>query len=305
VPVLVSRVGPPPGPVAPPAVSASAQPSPSALYRQPLELTVDLPPDLSAGKQSYGVLGNAQYMVVRPVPGKFAGHGDVLVYDPGALDTAPFLAGANVRVSGHAAYHVTSFAGDRLGGEAVGWPDPSGAWVVVTGAQSLNGLLALAEYVQVGARTQVIAPYRLAYLPPGARPTAAQVRNGDPSLTNSVVSFGGPGTSTLDELLFGSENGDLVIKAVNRSEGIDSYQQGVQPDLTIAGHNSWWYTDREPGPLVIRQNGAALFVNAGNCQMQLYVTDVNKYPLEELKRIVEGASFRDCTKGSTWVPPLG
>jgi hypothetical protein len=79
----------------------------------------------------------------------------------------------------------------------------------------------------------------------------------------------------------------------------------VQPDLRIAGHDSWWYTDREPGPLVIRQNGAALFVNAGNCQMQLYVTDVNTYPLEELKRIVEGASFRDCTDGATWVPPLG
>jgi hypothetical protein len=75
--------------------------------------------------------------------------------------------------------------------------------------------------------------------------------------------------------------------------------------LKIAGHDSCWYTDRQPGPLVIRQNGAALFVNAGNCQMRIAVNDVRQYPFNELKRMVEGATFRDCTIGSTWVPPLG
>jgi hypothetical protein len=130
----------------------------------------------------------------------------------------------------------------------MGWPDPSGAWVVVSGANSLNALLALAEYVRVGVPGQVVTPYRLGYLPPGARPTAAQVRNIDPSLTNSVLLFGGRGTSTLNEILGGGVDGDLVIQTVNRSEGVDSYPKDVPPTMTIAGHDSWWYTRSVTAP---------------------------------------------------------
>jgi hypothetical protein len=50
---------------------------------------------------------------------------------------------------------------------------------------------------------------------------------------------------------------------------------------------------------VIRQNGAALFVNAGSCQLRITVNDVRQYPFNDLTRIVEGATFRDCTNGST------
>ncbi len=279
-------------------------PSPTPAYRATLDLTVDLQPGQAAGKMVYGVFGHMQFIMVRPVPGKVGTFGTVLVYDPGALDTTPFLHGDKVQVKGHVAYHTTAFPEGSSLVEAVGWPDPSGAWIVVTDSASLNGMLALGENVRLGVPGRVVTPYHLSYVPPGAEVTAAQIRYGDPTLTDSELAFGGTPPTSLTGGLVLQMTPDIAIQTVNRTDGIDSYQKGAPAPLKIAGHDAWWYTDREPGPLVITQNHAALFVNAGNCQMQI-TADVTKYPFDELKRIVEGATFRDCTKGSTWVPPLG
>jgi hypothetical protein len=317
LPVVISRAGHP-GNVTP-AVSPSVR-APTPAYRQPLGLTVDLLPGQSAGKMEYGLYGHVQFITVRPA-GKVTNYGDVLVYDPGSLDPVPFLAGEKVQVRGHVAYHTTTFpigppgfgrppnrqpaTGGPVTAEAVGWPDSSGAWVVVTGANSLNGLLALAENVRLGVPGRVVAPYHLSYLPRGAQLTSAQIRNGDPTLTDSALAFGGETPATWLESQLGWMNAPLTIRTVNRTDVVDSYQKDTPSTLKIAGHDSWWYTDREPGPLVIEQNGAALFVNAGNCQMRIMVTDVRQYPFDDLKHMVEGATFQDCTNGSTWVPPLG
>jgi hypothetical protein len=299
-------------------VAPAASIAPTTAYRQPLALTVDLLPGQSAAKMIYGVYGHVQFITVRPA-GNVATYGDVLVHDPGTLDTAPFLAGDKVQVHGHVAYHTTAFPVGPPGygrppgsppptglltDEAVGWPDPSGAWVVVTGGHSLNGLLALAENVRLGVPGRVVTPYHLGYLPPGTQVTSAQVRYGDSTLTDSVLAFGGEPPATFMESNLGWLKAPLSIQTVNRSEGVDSYQKDTPSTLKIAGHDSWWYTDREPGPLLIPQNGAALFVNAGNCQMRISVTDVRQYTFNELKRIVEGATFKDCTDGTTWVTPI-
>src|SRR6185437_5424454 len=204
VPVLISRTtGTSHG-----APAASKAPTPA--YRQPLELTVDLLPGQSAAKMVYGVYGHVQFITARPA-GTVTSFGDVLVYDPGTLDTKPFLAGDKVQVRGHVAYHTTTFPVGPPGygrlptsppptgpvtDEAVGWPDASGAWVVVTGALNLNGLLALAENVRLGVSSRVVAPFHLSYLPPGAQVNSAWIRNGDPTLTESVLAIGGEPPAT-------------------------------------------------------------------------------------------------------------
>jgi hypothetical protein len=313
VPVLTSRA------TGPNHVAPAASTAPTPRYREPLELTVDLQPGQSAAKMIYGIYGHVQFVTVRPA-GSVTVYGDVLVFDPGTVDTAPFLAGDKVQVHGHVAYHTKRFVigppgyggpptspppTDPVTDEAVGWPDPSGAWIVVTGSQNLNGLLALAGIVRLGVPGQVVTPYHLSYLPPGAHVTGAQVRYGDRTLTDSVLAFGDKPPATWLESQLGWMGAPLSIQTINRTQVIDSYQKDTPSTLKIAGHDSWWYTRSKPGPMAVRPNGAILVVNAGNCQMQLSVGDVRQYPFDELKRIVEGATFKDCTDGSTWVPPLG
>ena len=50
--------------------------------------------------------------------------------------------------------------------------------------------------------------------------------------------------------------------------------------------------------------GAILVVNTDRCQMHLTVLDRVRFPYETLKRMVEGAEFRDCTKAETWTAPV-
>jgi hypothetical protein len=47
-----------------------------------------------------------------------------------------------------------------------------------------------------------------------------------------------------------------------------------------------------------------LVVTAGTCVAQITTTDRTRISYEELKRMVEAATFADCTNPRTWTPPL-
>jgi hypothetical protein len=173
----------------------------------------------------------------------------------------------------------------------------------VSGASTLAGLLGLAENVRLGVPSQVVAPYHLSYLPRGIHVMFAQTRNTDPAATESDLTFDGVPPYYREDWP-GYIKPSFLIKTVNRTPAVDAYQKGQPPTLKIAGHDAWWYTDSQPGPFSIWKGSAHLFVNVGNCQMHMQVADVRVFPLDELKRTVEGATFKDCTNGSTWVPPF-
>ena len=309
VPVVVSRVGHP-GHVAP---AVSPAPVDGGL----LKLTLDLMPGQSAAKVAYGRYGHTQYMSVRP-HGTFTSSGEVYAEDPGTYDPKYFLAADKVQVHGHIAYYNEFMAHDNPAGlhydylsnppllspvfhGAVGWPDPSGTWIIVNGGKNLADLLALAENVRLGVPSRVVAPVHLGYLPRGAQLTFAQTRNGE---RESDLAFSGEPLSPLARAA-GWVNPPLLIKTVNRTADVDAHQKGTPPALTIAGHDSWWYTYHPAGPFAFYgKDSGALFVNAGNCQLQILVAHVNKFPFDELKRIVEGATFTDCSDVSTWGPPF-
>jgi hypothetical protein len=311
VPLVVSRVAHP-GHVAP-AVS------PLPPQRLSLRLAVDLQPGQSAAMVAYGVYFGVQYLTVRP-QGSFPYSGSVIVYDPTARNTDFLRDGEKVKVRGHVAYYnrqryvevPANYEFDVIGGAPqpevipgiVSWQDPSGAWVIVAGAGSLGGLLGLAEQVRLGVGRPVVAPYRLGYLPRGARLLFGQTRNADPSATESDLSFDGVPQVYPDDWP-GYIKPPLLVKTVNRTPAVDARQKGQPPTLKIAGHDAWWYTDSQPGPFSIWKGSGLLFVNVGNCQMQVTVDSLTRFPLGEIKHMVESAKFKDCTKPSTWVPPLG
>jgi hypothetical protein len=246
--------------------------------------------------------------------------GTVIVYDPGAQLTDSLLTGDPVKVGGHVAYYnkltyiqlpsnrlfdvhsgVVSDPAPLVG--SVSWLDPSGVGVVVSGASTLDGLLALAENVRLGASGQIVTPFRLGYLPHGARLTFAQTRNGDPSATESDLAFDGVPPLYPDDVP-GYIKPPLLIKTVNRTPAVDARQKGQPPTLKIAGHDAWWYTDSQPGPFSIWKGSGLLFVNVGKCQMQVTVAKLTQFPFGEVKHMVESARFKDCTKPSTWVKPF-
>jgi hypothetical protein len=268
-------------------------------------------PGQSAAKVAYGRYGHTQYISVRP-------HGEVYAEDPGTYDPKYFYAAEKVRVNGHVAYYNKFMGHDTpsaihydylsnpplllpLSHGAVGWPDPSGSWIIVTGGNSLADLLALAENVRLGVPSRVVAPVHLGSLPRGAQLTAARTRIGDRE-ADLVFSDEPLGPLARD---VGWSHPPLLVKTVNRTAEVDARQKGTPPTLTIAGHDSWWYTYQPASPFAFYgKDSGALFVNAGNCQLQILVAHVSTFPLDEVKRIAEGATFRDCTDVSTWGPPF-
>lgn len=297
-PVVIGHLGrPAPGT---PALAPSAP-----AYRQPMDMTVGLDPVRPEMRLEHGVWPHGQFIVVQSVPVAGVPVGDVLVYDPGALDTKPFLAGEKVQVRGHAAYYVRTFSGGTSGGDALGWPDPSGAWAVVAGRAGAGAdrLITLAEMVRLGVPGHAVTPYHLSYLPPGLEVTSVLVRDSARSQNLSVLALGGPSPTNLPEIRAATTRGAaLTIEADPRSAGAGPGRG--RANTQVAGHEARWYTAADPGELRLTGDRGALLVTIGTCDLRLFVDDVNKHPLEELKRIVEGASVRHCGDGATWVAPF-
>lgn len=303
--------------------------SPTRAYRQPLQLTVDLDPASAYFRLDYGTVGNVQHVTVRSRAGGSDWGAEVAVFDPGRFDASRFQHGEPVVVRGRKASYVTDFLLGRatqprtvpapgqsprmvmssdlpmqladVRTSAVGWQDPSGAWVIVYRSANRDNLLRVAEAVRLDTPGQVVAPYRLSYLPDDLPVTFALVRNHDPSLTNSVVAFGGTPTD-LAQAARGPDDASLTIQVLNRTEYVDSHTS-TPGQAQIAGHDSWYFTNSSSGWGVV-DGGAILAVNTDRCQLILSVRDRVRYPYETLKRIVEGADIRDCTNPTTWTTPL-
>jgi hypothetical protein len=75
------------------------------------------------------------------------------------------------------------------------------------------------------------------------------------------------------------------------------------PEVTIAGHDGWYNTEGTPGWQVAPNTGHLMFV-IDHCWVEVSSDDLTQLPYEELKRVVEGARFADCTQPNTWLAPL-
>jgi hypothetical protein len=288
----------------------------TAAHRGPFQLAVELVPDGGYYPQSYGIAGRTQHITARSFTGDSTdGGGDVAVHDPGTFDARALLRGERVTVAGHSAYYVTDLPlgkgtglikpGEPVRGPAVGWRDASGAWVVVYDSRTKAGLLRLAAVVRLGTPRDIQTPFHLGYLPNGLHGSYAKVRDYEPADADALFGLdsGGLPPDTVNAHWTSAPDLPLTIQVLPRSTYLDSHTETLGPATKIAGYDTWYVTRRDAG-YMIPAGGSALIVNVGHCQVDILVQDRGRIPFDELKRIVEGAQFADCTDPSTWTTPL-
>jgi hypothetical protein len=149
----------------------------------------------------------------------------------------------------------------------------------------------------------VRAPYQLSYVPHDLPGTYAMTSDYALDQMRSVVGLGGqpslkavaPPMETMGEL-------PLEIDVLPRSVNVDRDIPDLGAPTKIAGYDSWYLT--RTGTLIVPPGGSTLVVNVGRCRVTLTTKDRKQIPHEQLKRLVEGAKFTDCTDPQTWTPPL-
>jgi hypothetical protein len=289
-------------------------------HRGPLQMTVDLAPDRRYFTLVSGVVGSGiQHLSVRRTdPAPVTANAEVFVYDPGTFDPAPFRRGTPVTVAGHPAFAVDDRAVvkvPRVGtppegslvvhAPAVGWQDPSGAWVVVFGGfdGDRTPALTVAALVRLGPPRDVHVPYRLGYVPAGLPVNAAMTAMG---ARDAVVGFGAPtpGLPSAHSFMYGlALPAFLVVQADPHTPDLDRSFGGLGAPTPIAGLDTWYLTRSEPG-LTVLDGAGLLAVRTPHCLVQISVQDRRRVPYDALKRMVEGARFADCGNPATWTSPL-
>lgn len=298
-------------------------------YRAALALTVDLAADGPYVKLEYGAWGTTQVILARPANQNPGPGATIMVHDPGTFDAARFTHGERVTVQGHEAYFVPDYilgtelglppgtAGDRhvivgtsappgfteIPTPAVGWPDASGAWVVVLDGGDKAKLLHVAEAVRLGAPRMVPAPFRLGYVPAGL--PGAYIRARHVGMNNATLGLG-----TVDDMsnprsfVTVPKGIPLAVSAFAHGDYVDGHvaDLGAAP-TKVAGLDTWYLTASDRG-WGVADGAAVLVVNTPHCVVLIGVADRNRVPYPELKRIVEGADFRNCADERTWTAPL-
>ena len=304
-------------------------------YRQTGEYTVRVQPAPRYFVLQRQVEAAGQVVVIRSRnSGDRDWGGTVTVHDPGTYDPAWLRTGERITVDGHPAFYTLTVTSrptgpapeeaverarmlESEGVAVIGWPDPSGAWVTVTGGRTRADVQRLAESVELGAPRPITAPVQFSWVPGGLRlgfVSANDQPAGSPILDNGArVGFTAkplpaalePG-SALANLHSDMELTVLVLRRTDRSwtEMVDPPQPpgvaAVQPRWrTVAGHRTWYLP---PGSPHFAAGSAHLLIEDGECGIALSVDESVRISYDDLVRTVAGMPFADCTDPATWLP---
>lgn len=299
-------------------------------YRGALQATVDVDPN-----SGYTVLGrqfdrDSQLLTLRPPVG--VNDIGVMVFNPAAFDSAPVRRGEPVPVAGRSARYVNdldvskyvcsgttvvpaacqrSDAASLLRVPAIGWAEPTGAWVIVVSpwGSTRADLLAAAATVRLGPPRGIRVPYRLGYLPAGLTGISAMVTDSGPWQRGASLAFdpdpdapvGGPNLGVPDAL-----SGPVPALGISGSGATPYTTEKVGelgPPTKVAGLDTY-YADRNVGVWRLQTGSAVFVVVSGACQFHFAVRDHTQIPRSELVRMVENATFTDCNNPATWITPL-
>lgn len=293
---------------------------PMTFYREPFELTLGLAPDPVYFTMTHGTQGKTQFLVARTLGNpKDATGGTVEVHDPGTFDPTRLLRGERVTVHGHPAFYVENLeppapASSGPGGSpyrigaAVGWQDPSGAWVIVSDGSNRAEMLRLAESVRLTAPRTARAPVRFGWVPGDLPVTYTESRDVAANGVSADIGFGTPAGS-VDErsglffmIPFGTP---LSVTALPMDGIMTAWGQDYadRPMHTIGGHRTW-YIEGDGGNFSNR-DGSHLLIQAGSCGITISVEDRAKIPYQALVRMVENMTFGGCDDTSDWLPIIG
>ncbi|MEU4562675.1 hypothetical protein AB0F72_30220 [Actinoplanes sp. NPDC023936] len=237
----------------------------------------------------------------------------VLVFDPGAYDPAALRRGEPVTVGGRQAWYAPDLPVEEdmsldgrnapalTNGPALGWQEPSGAWVVlfrhsVTPAVRAD-LIEVARDLRVQDPPQPVrAPFRFGWLAPGLRVTGLQ-------LHDSALLSGKSAAVT-----YGYDSGpagdvSMTVFAVT-GEGDRDWEM-IRPALPapqrVGGHDAW-YVDRPNDALAPAEGGSIVVVDTGACHLQLSVADSTRIPEADAMRMAGELTVSDCGDLDTWLP---
>lgn len=320
-------------------VESAVPPAPP--HRDPLRLTVGVDPDAGYSVFRYWVNRDRQQVELRPATG--AEDATVVVHDPGTFDLDPeaWRRGMPVAVANREARYIpdldmgTTCSGSeqpvrsgqstgprgscavvsRVGGTPVRmpvivWAEPSGALVMVfiVPGSTPAALFPAAAAVRTRPSRDVVAPYRLGYLPSDLTWVYATMTDYGPRLANSLLAFdpdpaipvGGldKATGFVPEM-----TAALTIASTRRTPTVDDRVAELGRPVKVAGLDTY-YATTNVGAWRIAAGAAAFVVVTGECQFYFTVRDKNQIPRAELERMVENATFTDCANPATWTTPL-
>jgi len=268
---------------------------------------LDLAPGPAYFTMTHGTQGRTQFLVARPIgtPPDDSG-GTIEAHDPGTFDPTRLRTGERVTVHGHPAFYVENLdppapvtsegaavpgpraAQDRVGA-AVGWQDPSGAWVTVSDGASRAAMLRLAESVRLTSPRTARAPVRFGWVPGDLPVTYTESRDVAANGLSADVGFGtpaGPAAQGSGLSFMIPPRTPLSVSALPM-DGIMNAWGEDYADLsmrTIAGHRTW-YIDGAGGNFSNR-GGSHLLIEAGSCGITISVEDRARIPFPALARML-------------------
>ncbi|GAA0951456.1 hypothetical protein [Virgisporangium aurantiacum] len=310
-------------------------------YRSTLQVSVGVDPNSGYSVLKYWVNRDRQQFTLRPRVG--IRDATVLVHNPATFDSAPVRRGQPVTVAGHAARYVpdldlgttacwastpggvntdparkgregTCSVRNETGGPvrmpAIGWVEPSGAWVVVFVSETAGWfeLLAAASAVRVSPPRGLRLPYHLGHLPAGLSGVYVAAIDSGPWMPDSTLALDPDPAIPVA----GEDNATgwipavdtaLTIRAIVRQPYVDEKAAQLVGPTKIAGLDTY-FTDRNVGEWRLRFGSSVLVVVSGGCQYHFTVRDKDLIPYAELARMVENATFADCADPATWTTPL-
>lgn len=295
--------------------------SPATSYPGLRRLTLDVDPDSGLVPLAHGFVGPWEHLAMRTPQDSTV---DAVVVDAGSLYLSDLKRGEPIAVRGRSAHYAPdllldsytppsgAWPGGEVRGPAIGWPEPSGVWVVVHILDELSSdagmatLTSVAEAVRLRPARDVSAPYRFGYVPHGWAVEGVQQqvdgRGGRSDATESTVAFG-PRTSTVGPYTGLSVWGrSLVVSMAKHYDGPAELPENGPVTGQIAGRDVRYIESAGSG--LAPDHGSTLIIRVGPCDVSVRVIDRDQVPYSELERMVENARFADCTDPRTWTSPL-
>ncbi|MET0494922.1 MAG: hypothetical protein ABW000_17510 [Actinoplanes sp.] len=268
---------------------------------------------------NHGTDSTRQFMVIRNRDTDSTDWGGtVSAHDPGTYDPAALEQGENLEVNGHPAHYLEETATVPA---LLGWRDPSGVWITISGARDRAGLIEVAGIVRLGPPRAATGPVQFGRLPGGLPLNYVASSDESPGAVNGGLSArmgfaaGRPPAPDTDlRPVFGRESG-LELSVLTQPKTSNGWKEMVvqpleHPDkmpvpqwTTIGGQRAWFRADHDPEPRLFADGpGAHLFIETDTCGVLITVADLGKISYDELVATVSAMTFSSCTDVSTWRP---
>ena len=302
-----------------PGPRVAEQPAEPEPPRRPDQITIDINTTSGMVAAVRGTDSTRQFVTARDVSlgaakgGRYAG--EVSAYEPGTFDSAPLRGGTVVNVAGHDALYVPAYTFAALSegdaahrSPAIGWKDPSGAWLLVYSAPgeklAREDLTRLAESVLLPGPRDLRTPFRLGALPNGL--AATYVRSAEEADgRGGTVGLSDPRRKASSAAVYeGAPYGVTVSISAFAPDSKWAAQRATLGRSTRVNGYTAWYSEGK-NMLSPEGNGSVLVLETEHCVVMLRTADREKISRAELNHTVEEMTIGDCGDPDTWITPLG